>query len=224
MRNEKRTIDRGVAVWAILFITCLTLAGCQSAYDGTREKFGVYKRDILVDRIEEARDSQEAAKKEFQTALERFSEVLNFKGGDLQDKYDNLNTELKRSEARADDVHKRIASVEDVAGALFDEWQGELNDYSDQRLRKSSEEKLRQTRVRYDQMIKAMKKAESRIEPVLIPLRDNVRYLKHELNARAIASIQDTQFSVEEDVAKLIRDMESSIAEANAFIDQMDNQ
>ena len=36
----------------------LLLSGCQSAYYGAMEKVGKHKRDIMVDRVSEAKDSQ----------------------------------------------------------------------------------------------------------------------------------------------------------------------
>ena len=204
---------------------CLTAAmlsvGCQSMYYGAWEKMGWHKRDILVDRVEEARDSQEAAKDQFRSALERFSEVLGYQGGELERKYKELKAELDRSEYRAQDVRKRIGAVADVAEALFDEWEGELDKYSSQTLRGMSQEQLRATRGRYDQLIGAMRQAESKIEPVLEPLRDQVLFIKHNLNAQAIASLHGELAKIETDVASLIEDMEASIAEANKFIDAM---
>jgi predicted nucleic acid-binding Zn-ribbon protein len=210
-------------LFLVLMVLVLTV-GCQSVYYSAMETFGRHKRDILVDRVEKARDSQEAAKDQFQSALERFSEVLGYQGGALEDKYNQLKAELDRSEARAQDVRKRIASVEDVAGALFNEWEGELRQYSNQSLRRKSEEQLRATRRRYDQLIDAMHRAESKIEPVLSPLRDQVLFIKHNLNAQAIASLQSELATIETDVASLIRDMEASIAEANEFIEAMSRE
>ena len=43
-------------------------------------------------------------------------------------------------------------------------------------------------------------------------------YLKHNLNARAIASLQSELGSIEADVSRLIKEMEVSIAEADRFI------
>jgi ElaB/YqjD/DUF883 family membrane-anchored ribosome-binding protein len=186
------------------------------------EKVGVHKREILVDRVEEARDSQEEAKEQFASALERFTTLMNFDGGELQQVYDKLKDELDQSEAQAEDVRNRIAKVEDVAEALFDEWEGELKQYSSADLRRSSEQKLKETRKRYGQLISAMKKAEAKIEPVLSPLRDQVLYLKHNLNARAIASLKTELKSIEGDVGRLLRDMEVSIREADSFIKSMD--
>lgn len=48
---------------------CVALSGCQSAYYGAWEKLGVEKRDILVDRVENAKESQEEAQEQFADAL-----------------------------------------------------------------------------------------------------------------------------------------------------------
>jgi len=66
-----------------------------------------------------------------------------------------------------------------------------------------------------------MKRAEKKMEPVLSAFRDQVLFLKHNLNAKAIASLQTELVSVEAEVNSLIRDMETSIKEANAFISAM---
>ena len=206
-----------------LLLVCVLFSGaaCQSAYYKTMETFGYHKRDILVDRVSESRDSQAEAKEQFASALEQFTEVLNFKGGKLQDKYDKLKNELEISEKRADEVRSNITKVEKVSKALFNEWENELEQYSNEKLRTSSEIKLRQTRTSYDRMIVAMKKAEEKMEPVLVAFRDQVLFLKHNLNAQAIASLQDEFGSIKSDIAVLIKQMEASIAEADEFIKSM---
>ena len=207
-----------------LFTSLILLAGCSKAYYGALESIGIPKRDVMVHRVEKARDSQEEAKEQFQSALEQFSALTNFQGGDLEQTYNKLKSELDASEADANDVHKRIADIEDVSGALFEEWENELDQYSSASLRRSSENQLRETRIQYQKLIAAMKKAEAKMEPVLTTFRDQVMFLKHNLNARAIDSLKSELTAIESDVALLVQSMESSINEANAFIDSMDNK
>ena len=64
-----------------------------------------------------------------------------------------------------------------------------------------------------------MKKAESKLEPVLVSLRDQVLFMKHNLNARAIAGLSEELISVQSNVDSLIHDMDIAIAEADRFID-----
>ena len=202
-------------------VLVMVLVGCQSAYYGALEKLGYHKRDLLVSDVQKARDAQEEAKEQFQTAFEQFSTVLNFKGGALQDKYEKLNAEYERSESKAQAVHDRIASVEDVSEALFNEWEIELGQYSNKNLRHVSQQKLDQTRKQYSQLIRAMKRAEKKMGPVIAAFKDQVLFLKHNLNAQAIASLKQELVSVENDIASLIKDMEASIKEADSFLHAM---
>ena len=206
---------------SLIFATLLLLTGCQSAYYTAMEKVGVHKRDILVDRVEEARDAQQDAKEQFRDALERYRSVVQVDGGELEARYEALNSEYLASEESAKAVRQRIKAVEDVAEALFDEWEDELDQYSNASLRSASARELARTRQDYRNLIQRMHGAERRIEPVLSVLRDQVLFLKHNLNARAMASLQANADQLQGDIAALVKDMEASIAEANSFIQQM---
>lgn len=200
------------------------LSSCDKVYIATMEKMGYAKRDILSSRVKSARDAQEDAKQEIQSTLEQFGKVVSYEGGDLEDTYKKLSSELETSEQSAEAVKKRIQDVESVADALFSEWEQELGQYSSADLRRKSQVKLTQTRGRYKEMLTAMKRAEQRIEPVLKPLRDQVLYLKHNLNARALAAIKGELVKVDAQVDQLVKDMNRSIAEADKFIQTMEKE
>lgn len=199
----------------------LGVTGCQSAYYSAWEKLGVEKRDIMVDRVENAKESQQDAQEQFSSALEEFSALVNFEGGELEEVYDALNDEYQDSQAAAQEVTDRINKVQSVAEALFEEWDDELNEYENAKLRRESEAKLRQTQRRYDDMLAAMRRAESKMDPVLQRLQDNVLYLKHNLNASAIGSLQGELTTIKGDVSLLIEEMNKAIAESDAFIATM---
>ena len=199
----------------------LLLTGCQTAYYSAMEKVGVHKRDILVDRVEEAKESQEASQQEFQSALERLSLLINFDGGELQTVYEELNDDYESSLKAAEDVSSRINKVEDVAEALFDEWNEELAQYSNANLKRESEKKLNQTKRQFDKLLRSMRTSEKKMSPVLSALQDNVLYLKHNLNAQAISAIKGEFNNLKRDIQSLMTDMNKSIADSNKFIEQM---
>ena len=147
--------------------------------------------------------------------------LMDFDGEGLRDVYDDLNAEYEDATRSAEEVSERISAVEHVSEALFDEWTEEIGQYSNARLKSESERQLRETRRRYSTMIKMMRQAESRMDPVLDALRDNVLFLKHNLNARAIASLKTDFRAIEQDVDVLIADMRRSIASSDAFIEEM---
>lgn len=215
--NNNVLVRRGA--WAVLLVASAT--ACQSAYYGAMERLGYEKRDILVDRVDDAREAQQEAKQQFESALEQFIAVTNFSGGELEQQYDRLKSAYERSESRANAVRKRVADVERVAQDLFEEWSGELKEYTNPELRRTSQRQLQATRSRYQKLIVVMRRAEQKLDPVLAAYKDRVLFLKHNLNARAIASLRDERAQVEADIAALIRDMNRSISEADAFIKSM---
>lgn len=203
-------------------LTLALLVGCSSAYYKTMESFGVEKRDILVDRVEEARDAQDSASEQFASALEQFRATVAVDGGDLEDIYDRLDAEYKGSMTEAEEVSDRIDAVENVAEDLFGEWEQELEQYSRADMRRNSARLLKDTRGRYDKLMASMRRAERSMEPVLEAFHDQVLFLKHNLNARAIGALRNELDSIERDTANLIAQMQKAIAEANAFIDAME--
>ncbi len=201
-----------------LLLTLAVLAGCESAYYSAMETVGVHKRDIFVDRIEAVKEAQLDGQEQFKDALEQFQHTVAFDGGDLEKTYRRLNDEYEASEAAAATIRERIAAVESVADALFAEWEKELGLYSNSNLRRQSQAQLSDTRRRYAGLLATMQKAEKSLTPVLNTLRDNTLYLKHNLNAQAIASLKGEAGSIQADVARLIRDMDAAIAESDRFI------
>ena len=208
----------------LLTLLAISLAGCESTYYDAMEQFGIHKREILIDRIEDAQTAQEQGQEQFKDALEQFQAVVDFDGGDLEVIYNKLNSEYEDSVDAADTIRERIAGVESVAEALFSEWETELNEYSSAKLKRDSQRQLEQTRRRFTQLMSAMQKAERTIDPVLASLKDNVLYLKHNLNARAIASLRGELATVNNDVARLLDAMNAAIDESNAFIAELRNE
>ncbi|MCL6416602.1 DUF2959 domain-containing protein [Aestuariirhabdus sp. Z084] len=202
----------------MLAVLSIALAGCQSAYYGAMEQVGVHKRDIMVDRVEDARDAQNDAKEQFKSALEQYRSVVTIEDQALADKYDLLNDEYESSRDAAQAVTDRIEAVEDVSEALFDEWREELQLYSNASLRQQSERKLKNTQSKYTSLIKAMRRSEAKMQPVLAALQDQVLFLKHNLNARAIDALKGELKTIQSDVGRLVKEMERSIAESEAFL------
>jgi hypothetical protein len=200
----------------------LLLAGCRSTYYATMEKFGVYKRDILKDNVEDARDEQKKATEQFKDALTRLRELYNIQGGDLEKTYDRLQADFTKSETRATAVRERISKVETVASDLFKEWEQEIQQMESTKLASQSREKLRATREKFESLHSTMKRAEASMDPVLKQFKDQVLYLKHNLNAQAIGALKGETVDIEKEIQQLISDMNASIQQADAFIKGLD--
>lgn len=207
----------GIGLTAIVLLN----TGCRSAIYSTYEKFGVYKRDLLKKRVIAARNEEKEAGEQFKDALTKLRELYGNQNTPLEKTYDKLKSEYDSSASKADAVRKRVRDMETVAADLFREWENEDREISSESLRSSSREQLRLTRARYEEMHTSLKRAEESMTPVLTKFRDHVLYLKHNLNAQAIASLKGEAVSIQNDIARLIEDMNHSIEQADSFIKQM---
>jgi len=213
-----------LSIRLLILALFLLLSACTTMYLEGLEKVGIPKRDVMVYRVEKARDTQQETKEQFKSALEQFTAATNFQGGDLEATYKRLNDAYEASLGKAEEVRSRIADIESVSEALFTEWKQEITQYSNASMRQNSQRKLEATQAHYHQLISSMKQAESKIQPILTVFNDQVMYLKHNLNARAIASLKGELGNIKSDVSALIASMERSINEANAFINTMDSK
>jgi hypothetical protein len=206
---------------ALALCAALAPVACQKTYYSMLETVGVEKRELLSQRVHRAKESQKEAQEEFRDALEKFQAVTGSRGGSLERDYDRLRDAYERSEEQAHEVSDRIDAVQNVADALLEEWEDELDLYEDRSLRRRSEERLRTTRTEVDRLLRVMHRAENSLDPVLHKLRDRVLYLKHNLNAAALAGLDAKLPELQKDVDRLVQEMEASIAEADHFISQM---
>ena len=206
-------------VGLVVFVAgLLGTTACSRLYYASMEKLGKEKRDILVKRIIDGKKDNEEARQQIKTTLESFKELTGFDGGDLERVYNKLNGEYEAAKGRADDVSNRIKSIDQVASDLFKEWAEEIEEMRDASLKSRSRAMLREAQQRHQHYMTAMHATERKIQPVIRAFHDQVLFLKHNLNARAINSLKTTLTKLDREVELLVTDIERSMKESDAFV------
>lgn len=201
-----------------LILVGLFSPSCKSTYYKTMRTLGKEKRDILVQRVKDTRKDQEQTKEQLKTTMETFQELTGFQGGDLEKSYKKLNGEYEKAADQANKLHNRIKSIDDVSKDLFSEWQKEIDQMNDAKLKSRSAAMLRDAKDRQSIYMKSMQNTEDKMTPVLTAFHDQVLFLKHNLNARAIGSLKQTGVSINTDVTALIKSIDGSMQEADKLI------
>lgn len=201
-----------------VFAVTLLLLGCTSTYYKAMQTLGKEKRDILVQRVKDSKKDQERTKEQLKTTMETFQELTGFKGGDLEKSYKKLNGEYERADGQANKLRDRINSIDKVSDDLFSEWQKEIDQMGNATLKTRSTAMLRDAKDREGAYMKAMRKTEIQMTPVLQAFHDQVLFLKHNLNARAIGSLKGTAASINTDVSSVMKSIDNSMQEADKLI------
>jgi len=189
------------------------------AYYQSRESLlGHHKRDIVVAQVDQACDSLKESRDQFVDALEKFKSIARIADGPLEQRYQQLKKRYDSCRSKADQVSQRIRAIEEVSEALFAEWEAELALYSSRVLRARSQQQLKKARQQYGRLLKTLQMAEGRMQPVLAAFQDQVLFMKHNLNASAIAALRHEFVEIGMDISRLIEAMERTIGEASEFV------
>ncbi len=210
------------STFLIFFILLVGFSGCQKAYYATWEKLGKEKRHLLKDQVKKGEADQKEASEQFENVLDRIKAMYGFDGKDIEKFYKKLKSDFEECEDRAENVRKRVHKVEQVAADLFVEWEKEIHEIGNRKLKNSSRKSLNDAKRRYALLQRAMLKAEASMTPVLKALKDYVLYLKHNLNARAISSLKQEVGDIEIEITSLIKDMNLSIEASREFVNNIE--
>jgi tetratricopeptide (TPR) repeat protein len=190
----------------------------QAYYQSQESLLGNHKRDIVVVQVDQACESLKESRDQFVDALDKFKAIVKVKDSALEQRYQHLKRQYDLCRGKADQVSARIRAIEDVSEALFSEWEDELELYSNRALRSRSQQQLKKSRQQYQRLLKALQTAEERMQPVLAAFQDQVLFLKHNLNAHAIAALRHEFVEMGVDISRLIEIMEKTIREAGSFV------
>lgn len=193
-------------------------------YQSRESLLGHHKRDIVVIQVEQTCNSLVNTRDQFEDALRQFKDIVDVAETSLEHRYKLLQRQYDFCKNRSDDVSHRISAIEEVSNSLFKEWEDELEHYSSRALRSKSRQQLKISKQQYARLVKTLRKAESRIHPVLSAFKDQVLFLKHNLNAQAIAALQHEFVEIGIDISKLIEVMEITINEASRFVSTLVEQ
>ena len=202
----------------ILVIICSYLSGCSQLYYEFWEGFGKEKRDLLQDNVEAVVEDQKEVGEEFQDALTLIRALYGIEGGQLEERYNELRDQYESAEESAAELTDRIEQVEDIGEDLFAEWKKEAQDITSANLKRDSLRKLEDTKTKFVSLKSDLRRSEATMAPVLAKLRDQVLYLKHNLNARALGSLKNEAAAIEREIDSLIKEMQSSIAASKSFV------
>lgn len=203
-------------------LLAFTLTGCQTMYNRTMENvFGYEKRELLKRSVRSVKAGQEKTQSQFQDTLEQVKALYGYDGGNLERMYRQLKAAYERSSAQAESLKERIRHMDDIADAMFAEWKEEADRFSNEAFRKDSRRKYEKTRDRYQKLANSAREAAAAMDPVLRQLDDHVLYLKHNLNADALAAFKGEAAAIETDIETVIRRMNDAIGRADAFIEAL---
>ncbi|UZP66610.1 DUF2959 domain-containing protein [Desulfovibrio mangrovi] len=222
MRVTRSVVCVLVSLMCILVLGAVT--GCQKAYYDALEAVGFEKREMLVDRSEELRDTLHLVKTEFGVAFSRLGTIVQPDALAPDQQYEQAQVLYDSCEDRYDELRKGIEKTEDVANALFEDWIEQTTQHPEGSMRAASQKRLDETREAFRTMMRPVRSASDRVPPVLSALEQHVMHLKLNQSPQASENVIAELDRSQTDLQALLDHAQTAIDATNGFIHSMSRQ
>lgn len=216
--NHKEALPRAALALAVFFI-----AACSS----TRTSFLLFggskdAEEALIDSVRCARAEQAQSQEDFSAAFRLFQRLTAPQAVELEELDAELEDSIDECDEAAERLRERILEIRTDSSTLFTEWKAELEHFSGEALRKKSESMLVDTEERSQRVIAALEEIQGKMEPVLLKFHDYELFFNHNLNPRAIATLEDTYDDFDQELESLNEEIASAMNEMNAFLERLE--
>ena len=219
--KKSPSLTRAIRVASLTLI----LGSCQGSGYTSFLKFGHEDSKLaLLDATQENLDNQLEAHEHFISALNLFNRLTRFDSEDLEGLYEDFADEVDDCEGEVKDWQSRALDLRMRGNSLFAEWSAQLESFSRADLREKSASMLEDARARHAKLIVSMEATYSRMEPVMMSLKDYVLFFQHNLNPRAINTLSDTYDGFVDEVLELTSEMEETRGETESYLEALEGR
>ncbi len=194
---------------AALLIASVGVAATQS---------GVKQTEKLAKRAQDTVKAIEETKQQLERTLNLYNTIVQNKAEDTKKAYKDLGNWIKDSEKKRANVGNKAEDMEKEAHVLFAEWTQSVDGITNPDLRKRSQERLNDTRVRYGEILRVGRQAGGEFDAFIQSLQDQVVYLGYDLNPAAFKSLAGDAKNVNAQAATMFTKLSETTKLANEYI------
>jgi hypothetical protein len=179
---------------------------------------GVRQTERLAKKVDSLTDAVVDAEAQVREALAAHDALLFGGATDLRKPYRLLDREIDRMAKRRDTVRRRADEAKAESTEYFQAWAASLPLIGDEELRARSEQRLNDSRSRFDGIVQAGSQAAESFEPLAARLRDQWNYLGHDLNRSGVESLRPDAQTLAAEGQRLLADADSVVALARDYV------
>jgi hypothetical protein len=127
---------------------------------------------------------------QLEKAVATYNSIVDMTAKDMKGAYKDLGKEVEESEKKLNDGRPKVDEMNAEAESYFAAWKTSAEAISDPDLRKRSEQRLADSRARFDKIAAAGRGARESFDTLMKDVKDQHAFLGHDLNPGAIASLK----------------------------------
>jgi hypothetical protein len=187
---------------------------------GRSQKDGLGQVDDLLAHVERVHVESAVAKDRALGALESLRRFVapEFKG-DPASAHAELVAAIEQSEEQADALRNRVKPLRRTAESVFEDWTANLESFGNLAVRQRSQERLEETRRRYEAVMSAAVAAQLACDAFNSDLSDHALFLEHDFNSASVALVAQELEGLKTRGKELVRRLDACAAACQAYVD-----
>jgi hypothetical protein len=197
---------------ALILVASVSVAATQS---------GVKQPERLAKRAGDTVKAIEETKQQLERTLNLYNSIVQNKSEDTQKAYKDLGKWMEECDKKRTNVRNKVEAMEKEAHAFFAEWTQSLDGITNPDLRKRSQDRLNDTRVRYGDILTAGRDAGGKFDAFMGSLHDQFVYLGYDLNPTALASLAGDAKKLNAQAAAMFEEINKTTNLTNEYISSL---
>lgn len=187
---------------------------------GMTQKGGLGQVDELLSHVERVHVESAVAKERARAALEGLRHMIapEFQGNPASG-HAELVAVVEQSAEQADALRKSVRPLRKIGESVFERWTADLESFGNLAMRQRSQERLEETRRRYDVVLAAAVSAQLTYDAFNGDLADHALFLEHDFNAAAVAVIAAELDDLKIRGKELARRLDACAAACQAYVE-----
>ena len=204
----------------VSFVGALLLSSCSLQTLGVKQKGGLERVDELLSYVEGVQVEATVSKERSQAALESLRRLVapEFKG-DPATGHKELVLAVEQTSDQADALKASVRPLRKTGEKVFARWTEDLESFGNLAMRQRSQERLEETRRRYDAILAAAVAAQLAYDSFNGDLNDHALFLEHDFNATSVALMAQELDGLRTRHKELLKRLDASAAACQAYVE-----
>lgn len=211
--------------WPHLTLSLLAVlpvaGGCSGlATLGMKQKGGLERVDELLSHVERVQVEATVSKDRAQSALESLRRLVapEFKGEPVV-AHEELVAAVELSADQAKALQASVRPLRKTGESVFARWTADLESFGNLAMRQRSQERLEETRRRYDAILAAAVAAQLAYDSFNGDLADHALFLEHDFNATSVALMSQELDGLRSRGKELAKRLDACAAACLAYVE-----
>ncbi len=179
---------------------------------------GPSRVEDLITRVERVHVECEVSREHVRESVAALRSVLDASQADPATAFTQFQRAITNSEKQAKALRASFGPMKRAASPFFEQWSNDLESFRSTELRQRSQERLAETRLRFDSIVASVEPTQAVFDSFNAILADRVLFLGHDFNSSSISVVRSEYETLEQLAVELVGRLDQGMSLTRDYV------